>query len=492
MVNQVSQGRTQKSVSTVSIPIAIAILTLAVRLAGIGRASLWLDEAISYLATALPATALLDNSIADPHPPLYYLFLSGWRLLSTDSDAALRLLSVLWNVALVPLVYVFGATLFDRRAGLVAALLVVVSPFHLLYSHELRMYTQLMFLVVLGVWAYWQSLQRTHRGWLVLYFAAFALAVYTHLFAWPVLGAIVVHALIYAPSRRLRWATLLLAGLIALLFLPWLLLVLGERQGALGSLRPLAQGGELNVIKPLTDLAFLAFGIGSQPLYVGAALFFTLALLLLLLVAARRAPAAHRPALALLWLLLAAALSPLAVYYVRPFFLPARTLAAASPFWLLLWAWGATQRRTPLPYLVALAAVTMAAGSLLYLAGEPVKPPYREAMALVAGAVEPGDAVLHTSDGSYLPALRYVTLPRHGLLLGDPDPRKPREVYEAFGGVLWSREEALAAGERLWLVVALEHSLDWQLEQVGWFDSRLERLREEEVGGIQIILYARP
>jgi hypothetical protein len=201
----------------------------------------------------------------------------------------------------------------------------------------------------------------------------------------------------------------MLAGLIALLFLPWLLLILGERQGALGSLRPLAQGGELNVIKPLTDLAFLAFGMGSQPLYVGVALFFTLALLLLLLVAARRAPAADRPALALLWLLLAAALSPLAVYFVRPFFLPARTLAAASPFWLLLWAWGATQRRTPLPYLVALAAVTMAAGSLLYLAGEPVKPPYREAMALVARALEPGDAVLHTSDGSYLPALRYVS-----------------------------------------------------------------------------------
>jgi hypothetical protein len=173
---------------------------------------------------------------------------------------------------------------------------------------------------------------------------------------------------------------------------------------------------------------------------------------------------------------------------VRPFFLPARTLAAASPFWLLLWAWGATQRRTPLPYLVALAAVTMAAGSLLYLAGEPVKPPYREAMALVAGAVEPGRRGAAYQRWLLPAGITLRDAAAHGLLLGDPDPRKPREVYEAFGGVLWSREEALAAGERLWLVVALEHSLDWQLEQVGWFDSRLERLREEEVGGIQIYL----
>jgi mannosyltransferase len=130
----------------------------------------------------------------------------------TDSDAALRALSVLWNLALIPVIYSLGKMLAGRRAAAVAALLVAVSPFHLLYSHELRMYTQLMFLVVLGVWAYWQSLQRPHRGWLVLFFAAFALAVYTHLFAWPLLGAVVLHALIYAPSRRRRWATLCWPG----------------------------------------------------------------------------------------------------------------------------------------------------------------------------------------------------------------------------------------------------------------------------------------
>jgi hypothetical protein len=131
----------------------------------------------------------------------------------------------------------------------------------------------------------------------------------------------------------------------------------------------------------------------------------------------------------------------------------------------------------------------MVAGLLLYHTGEVVKPPYREATAILQEEWQAGDLILHTSDGSYLPALRYLDQPEQVLLAGDPDPRKPEFVYEALGGAVWSRERAIERAERLWLVVALEHSVEWQQEQVRQFEQKLALQARYDVNGIIILLY---
>ena len=140
---------------------------------------------------------------------------------------------------------------------------------------------------------------------------------------------------------------------------------------------------------------------------------------------------------------------PVVLYWVRPFFLPDRTMAAASPFLPMLVAWGLVERDSPLPYIAYAVAGTMVVGSVLYLTGDRTKPSYREAVELIAQERPEGNGVLHTSDGSYLPALCCVDIPKHAVLAGDPDPRKPSTVYEALGGKVWSLEEVEQAGERL-------------------------------------------
>jgi hypothetical protein len=132
--------------------------------------------------------------------------------------------------------------------------------------------------------------------------------------------------------------------------------------------------------------------------------------------------------------------------------------------------------------------VAMVVGWWLYLTGGRIKPSYRESMNLVARERIEGDVVLHTSDGSYLPALRYASFAGHALLAGDPDPRKPRAVYEQLGQV-WSLEQAEQAGERLWLVVALDHSVDWQIAQVERITEHHTLLERNNVDGVEILLY---
>jgi uncharacterized membrane protein len=470
----------------------LIVLAGVLRLLAIDRDSLWFDEALSSLTARLPLTAILSNTVESSHPPLYYAFLHLWRLFGPETDGFLRLGSALWGVLLVPLLY-FLALAWGRSLGEArfAAFLVAVSPFQVLYSHELRMYTLLMVLVTAMVWVYvWARPQTGYAGWF-LFATLGAAALYTHLFAIMPLLAIGLYALIRYRERRAMWRTIGAGFIVGVLFLPWLRVMLMEQQQGLGSMRPLLQTFDFNPILPLTTPTFLLFGLSGNLIYSGVALFLTLALAVIVLMDGRKAWREGTAHGLLLPALVAGVtlILPLTLYLIRPFFLPERTLAAAAPFLLLFLAWGTTRRGSPLPYLAWGAAALMVIGTIIYLVGGAQKPPYREVMAAVADGYEPGDAVLHTSDGSYLPALHYITWPDHALLAGDPDPRKAVAVYEAFGGEVWAMDEVAAASGRLWLVVALEHSEDWQIEQVDRFRSRFHLLETQNVGGIVIYLF---
>jgi mannosyltransferase len=467
-------------------------LAAGLRLVSLGRDSLWFDEAISHLASELPLARILDNTVQSSHPPLYYLMLHYWRQIVPETDAAMRLLSLVWNLLLIPIVYVLTRSLSGHpRLAIMAAALVAISPFHVLYSHELRMYTQLMCLVTAGTWAYWKA--RKAHGWRYWFLLGilFLAAVYTHLFALLAMAAIGLHAMIYRLNRRAFYRTCLVLFIVGLLLFPWAATLIGESNKGLGSMRPLVQDNISNPIKPLTSLVFLLFGMSDSYAYSAIVLFTTLAIVVVMLIEGRKVKRENvPPGLVLLVLMLACVLGiPVLVFLIHPFFLPERTMAAASPFLIILLAWGSARRRSPLPYLVITASVIMFSGTILYLAGEPIKPPYREVINFVAQNRAEGDAVLHTSDGSYLPALRYAELPRHAVLAGDPDPRKPIAVYQALGGSVWTLPQATAAAERLWLIVALEHSIEWQQEQVAYFAEHYVELESYDFSGVVVKLY---
>jgi len=316
--------------------------------------------------------------------------------------------------------------------------------------------------------------------------------VYTHLFAWLVVAAIYLHALVLHRERRALWLTMSASAVLVALFLPWTHLLLTESQADLGSMRPLAQEVGLAPIKLLTAPAFLLFGSSFTPLHSGAILFVTISGALVLILETRKVLREGTGREVLLpWLVVACEIGvPVLIYYARPLFLPERTLAAGSPFLIVLLTWGVKRRGSPLPILVALAAAIMVWGTVLHLMGGQIKPPYREAMWLVAQNHQRGDVVVHTSDGSYLPALCYVNLPRHVVLAGDPDPRKPESVYRLLGGEVWTPEQVVQSGERVWLIVALEHSLDWQKLRVAWFDDRCADVERYGVDGVGVYLYS--
>jgi uncharacterized membrane protein len=86
-----------------------------------------------------------------------------------SEEWVLRLPSALVGLLSIYLLYRLGSALFDRLTGLAAALLLAVSPFHVWYSQEARMYA-LVGLLCLGAGLFaWRALRGNRfLDWLVL------------------------------------------------------------------------------------------------------------------------------------------------------------------------------------------------------------------------------------------------------------------------------------------------------------------------------------
>jgi hypothetical protein len=137
------------------------LLVIAITAAGgmlrawaIGQKGLWLDETFSVWLAAQPLGPMLAwIAQIDQHPPLYYILLHFWIAVAGDGPAAARLLSALLGTLTIPAIFFLGRRLLGPTAGLLAALILALSPFHVRFAQETRMYTLLMLNATLALLA---------------------------------------------------------------------------------------------------------------------------------------------------------------------------------------------------------------------------------------------------------------------------------------------------------------------------------------------------
>jgi 4-amino-4-deoxy-L-arabinose transferase-like glycosyltransferase len=113
---------------------------LVLRLAYLTFQPLWWDEGWSLYFATTDVGTLLDLTAVDIHPPFYYSLLHLWIGVLGSSVFSAKLLSVLIGTATVPLLFATGRRLFGGAGGLLAAGMLTISPFHIYYSQEVRMY----------------------------------------------------------------------------------------------------------------------------------------------------------------------------------------------------------------------------------------------------------------------------------------------------------------------------------------------------------------
>lgn len=176
------------------------------------RGALWGDEAALAMNIAPRSFAqLLEPLEYFQVCPIGFLALSKCiTLLFGDGEGALRALSLLSGIAVLPLTYFIVERLFDRRVALVAVALAAVAPSLVYYSAELKPYSTDA-AVAAGVLLLTIQLLSAPDDWrLRAGFLGFGLfAVLVSLPAIFMLGGSVAALLLDAIRRRSRWARLL-------------------------------------------------------------------------------------------------------------------------------------------------------------------------------------------------------------------------------------------------------------------------------------------
>ncbi len=203
---------------------AFIVLGLAVRLYGLTAQSIWLDEAYSVFVVKFDLGYIWNFTVNfDQHPPLYYVLLHGWVQIFGDSLAMVRLLSVLFAVPSIWLVYLLAARLFDRNTGRIAAFIMAVSPFHIWYSQETRMYSMVVFFVLLSAYFLVRAMKE-NRIWLWCAFSGFTiLAIYSDYSAFYYVVGSALFGLYFLRQKPRRAVPLILSYLaVAVAYAPWL------------------------------------------------------------------------------------------------------------------------------------------------------------------------------------------------------------------------------------------------------------------------------
>lgn len=244
---------------------AITLFAFAVRVYQLDHQSLWFDEGFAAYAALRPSVLDLLQFLVreDVHPPLHYLILQAWVRFAGHSEFALRYVSVIAGTLSIPLIARLGACLFDKRLGYLAAALLAVSPFHIWYSQEARMYALVCLLAIASVSLYLKC--QSGAGWktVLAYVAISAALLLSHYYGLFVLlfeNMAFLAALVIGRQRSLslrKW--LAIQGLIAGLCSPWLFGFASQVQrGTLGPQGFVALWSMLQKVS-------IAFSVGDEP-----------------------------------------------------------------------------------------------------------------------------------------------------------------------------------------------------------------------------------
>lgn len=381
--------------------IGILAVAASFRLWRVESHSLWLDEAFSVLAAARPLPETLRMLADCSAQPLYHVILHYWMRWGGTGEAHVVRLSAVFGLMLVALAYRVGTLRFSRPVGMVAGLLTALSPIHLFYSRQARMYGLLALVSLAAVFALERACERGRRlDWLV-YATLAAAAMYTHLYGLFI--PVIAFALIWTRRwDRMTVRRALFSHLgILLVYVPWLPSL--WRQVSEHHTPHLDRPGVLDVLR-----SFYYFSFG-QPLSVAATphlIRWALSLIFAGLLVLGLCAVWRRRSVWVFYLILPLGLAYL-ISFIKPAYFAGRYDMMVFPAWTLLVAVGfTTVRPLALRWAIGTAVIGLMLWPLsLYLRSVTNERPWNDIADLIVKQAEVGDVIIFT--GLSRPPVQY-------------------------------------------------------------------------------------
>jgi uncharacterized membrane protein len=244
---------------TAAIVGALAVAVFVFRLTQIHQ-SLLGDEVFTYtdiLGRTLPQVIANVHTGAENSPPLFFILAYATAKLGNQT-VWIRLPSIFFGAAILPVIYLIGRDTVGRVPGTIAAAAVALSPFSMYYGVEARPYATMAFFTAASTWLLLRAVDRDDRRYWVGYVVAAVLACYSHYtcaFVLVVQGAWSLWA-----CRRRLLEPLLAHAAVVVLYAPWLPYLRGKSLAVIGVLEP------LTVHNVVVDLARPIVGYPYAPL----------------------------------------------------------------------------------------------------------------------------------------------------------------------------------------------------------------------------------
>jgi len=201
---------------------AIVVLAALVRFGTLDLQSYRHDEAVT--AGRVLHASLFDTLSTIPRsestPPLYYLLAWLWSVPFGTGEIALRSLSALAGIALIPVVYLIGALMLSRRTGLIAAAIVAVNPVLVWFSQDARAYSLVVLLGAVSFLFFVKALKAPGRRTFACWALASGLALATHYFALFLVAPEALLLLALVPNRRVTIAATATVVAVGAMLLP--------------------------------------------------------------------------------------------------------------------------------------------------------------------------------------------------------------------------------------------------------------------------------
>ena len=134
---------------TVALFGVVCFIGFVARFYGIDSMPFWLDEVTTVNRSSLPFWSMVADSLANHHLPSYFAIAAVFGHYGTN-EFVLRLPSAVFGAASCGVLFLIGRTLGGWRAGLVAGLLLALSPLQVQYGQEARSYTFVILMMAIG------------------------------------------------------------------------------------------------------------------------------------------------------------------------------------------------------------------------------------------------------------------------------------------------------------------------------------------------------
>ncbi len=159
------------------LPVAIlTLLAFILRRYHLGDESLWFDEADIVSRARQPVSVLMGGfTQAGENGPFYTLLLHYWlafldalplvgkvihAIFGQGYEAPIRALSALFGAAAIPPMYMLARQVGGHWAGLIAAGLLTINPFHIWHSQDAKMYSLLVLMTLASTLLYIRAIER--------------------------------------------------------------------------------------------------------------------------------------------------------------------------------------------------------------------------------------------------------------------------------------------------------------------------------------------